>query len=273
MTYQLLATDLDGTLLDSCKRIPPTTALMMKKARELGKIIVLSTGRAPGELKDYDAELAYVDYGILVSGGLIYDFHQQHIIAQSLIPDELLEVIIAAAHDEQAMMQALGAKGVFLAKDDLAHIEDFHMEVYKPMYQAHGDLVDDVAEVIRKERTFEKINLYHRSAKSRERTYQRLKNFDLTLAYAEETSLEITPKGVSKGIGLKHLCSYLNIPLEDTIAIGDADNDLDIMHTAGLSVAVANANEKVLAAADVIVSDHDHEGVLEALVTYLLEED
>ena len=85
---------------------------------------------------------------------------------------------------------------------------------------------------------------------------------------AETTSLEISAKGTDKGKGLEKLCEFLNIPLSQTIVVGDADNDIEAMKKAGLAVAMENANERVKALADVIVSDNDHDGCREVLQNY-----
>lgn len=88
---------------------------------------------------------------------------------------------------------------------------------------------------------------------------------------AGDTSLEISPLGVTKGYGLKKLCKHLNIEVEQSIVVGDADNDLDVLKTAGLAVAMGNANANVKKIADVEVMDNDHDGVAEAIYKYLLE--
>ena len=71
---------------------------------------------------------------------------------------------------------------------------------------------------------------------------------------------------------LKKLCEHLGLPLEQTIAVGDADNDTMALKTAGLSIAMGNATEPVKALADVIVADCDHNGCAEAIDKYLLAE-
>ena len=62
----------------------------------------------------------------------------------------------------------------------------------------------------------------------------------------------------------------LNLPMEQTIVVGDADNDLEALKKAGLAVAMANAGEAVKAVADVVVADCDHDGCAEAVERYLL---
>lgn len=66
------------------------------------------------------------------------------------------------------------------------------------------------------------------------------------------------------------MCEYLHISMEQTIAVGDADNDLDILKQAGLAVAMGNANENVKNIADVIVNDNDHGGCAQTIRDYLL---
>ena len=66
------------------------------------------------------------------------------------------------------------------------------------------------------------------------------------------------------------MCEFLDIPMEQTIAVGDADNDIDILTAAGLSIAMGNANETVKSICDVVVGDCDHDGCAEAIRRYLL---
>ena len=87
----------------------------------------------------------------------------------------------------------------------------------------------------------------------------------MELADAETTSLEISPRGVTKALGLQILCRYLGIPIEESVAVGDADNDIDVLKAAGLSVAMGNANKTVKDLCDVIVADNDRDGVVEVI--------
>ena len=71
-------------------------------------------------------------------------------------------------------------------------------------------------------------------------------------------------------MGLEKLCEYLDLPLKQTIAVGDADNDTMALKTAGLAVAMGNATGPIRELADVIVADCDHDGCAEAIDKYLL---
>ena len=90
------------------------------------------------------------------------------------------------------------------------------------------------------------------------------------MVHAESSSLELTATGVDKGVGLTKLCEALGIPVSASIAVGDADNDLSVLRTAGLAVAMGNALDSVKAVSDVTVADCDHDGCAEAIYKYLL---
>jgi len=269
--YRLLTTDMDGTLLDQRKQIPSTTISVFKQAHNQGKVICLSTGRALAELEDYPELLACIDYGILESGALLYDFKAHRALDKTIIPVECLKPIVEVAIDQDAMIQCLCEEGAFMTRKYLDHIEDFQMAVYRPMYERCATILDDVIPWIEEHASFEKINFFHKDPESRDISYESLKHLPVTLVTAEITSLEISPQNISKGQGLKTLCQHLSIPVDMTIAVGDANNDLDIMSVAGLSVALGNANEQVKKIADVIVNDNDHEGVRQAVEQFLIK--
>lgn len=84
--------------------------------------------------------------------------------------------------------------------------------------------------------------------------------------------LEIICKNINKGNGLKHLCQVLNLPIEQTIVVEDAGNDVEALKVAGLAVVIDNAIDEIKQYGDVIVSDCDHDGCVEAIKNYLLEE-
>ena len=110
-----------------------------------------------------------------------------------------------------------------------------------------------------------KFNIYHRSTESREKNFKRFENLNLAVDYAEKTALEITPKNISKGSGLKELCNFLKIDIAESVAVGDAPNDTEILQTAGLAVAMGNATAEIKKIADFVTADNDNDGVAVAI--------
>lgn len=84
-------------------------------------------------------------------------------------------------------------------------------------------------------------------------------------------NLEFTKAGVSKAKGLSFLCKHLNIPIDQTIACGDSENDLDILKVAGLGVAMANAPKDIRKKADDITKSNDEHGVAAMLKKWFPE--
>lgn len=268
---KLIALDMDGTLLDSHKKISAPTREALKKANEAGKYVCLATGRCLAELEDYEDIFPYLSYGILISGGALYDFRNKKYLEGQSLSDEMIQRIAQSVKGRDVMVQLLTQQHSVVQIDKLAHIEDYQMGVYRPLYEKICFRQEDVLSyaLSHQEEIF-KINIYHRNQADREITYKKLKDLPLSFAYAETTSLEMTPQGVNKGAGLEKLCDDLHLELKDCMAVGDAMNDADILKIAGLSVAMGNAVPEIKDLCDVSTADLDHHGVQEAIEKYLL---
>ena len=271
--YKLAAFDMDGTLLDSNKEIRPSAIQACKRAAAAGKIIALDTGRAVTELTIFPFKEIGIRYGSCACGTVIYDFDNSLVLAKRSIPASLVPVLVEAAGLEDLMMQVMIDGVSYVEAADVSRMAHFQMEAYRPLYEATSSYADDIrAFALEHAEEINKINLYHASPEGRERTLARLSHLPLDFTFTETTSLEATPQGVSKGTGLADLCSVLGVSIEESIAVGDAFNDVPMLTMAGLGVAMGNSNEAALQAADVVVGDNDHDGIAEVIDRYLLFE-
>ena len=149
----------------------------------------------------------------------------------------------------------------------MEQLDRFHMEVYRPLYEKAMTLVPDIQAFTRNNpEPVLKLNLYHADPQERVLTRSQLESPELELVYSEISSLECSSRGVSKGSGLERLCGLLGIPIAECIAVGDAENDIPMLRSAGLGIAMGNAPAHVKAAADRIVPDPDHGGCAEAIL-------
>lgn len=270
-TYKLAAFDMDGTLLNNNKEIPASAIAACRRAHKAGKILALDTGRAVTELSFYPFSEMGIRYGSCACGTLIYDFVEKRVLAKRSIPASLVPTIVEVSRLEDLMMQVMVDGISYVEAADVARMPDFQMGAYQPLYEATTSYADDVrAFALAHADRINKINLYHTSSESRARTQARLAELPLDFTFAETTSFEITPQGVSKGTGLADLCEVLDVAIGEAIAVGDAFNDIPMIQTAGLGVAMGNSNEAALAAADVIVADNEHDGIAEVIDCYLL---
>ena len=272
MSFQLAALDLDGTLLNSRKEIPPEAVRAIRTVCAAGKTVVFDTGRAVPELAEQIALLPEVRYAVFASGAGLYDIREKKTFGLQVIPAALAEQIFAVARPKDLMPQIVLPDADVIQASHMENLEHYHMGVYRPMYEKAMTLVPDIyAFAASCTEPFLKINLYHADPGERIRTRAQLGTMDLERVFSEVSSLECSPRGVSKGSGLERLCALLGIPMADCIAVGDADNDIPMLRAAGLGVAMGNAPDHVKTAADRIVSDQNHGGCAEAIMMLLSE--
>ena len=270
--YKLIAFDMDGTLLNSEKKISSKTIEAINKAIDAGKIVILNTGRCPAELKEYREVLPQVRYINCVSGALVYDYQEERSIDESPLSEEEVRTLIRIGKETDEMVHLMGITSV-VEKDKVPHMNDYYMGVYQPMYEEVTTKVDNIYDYyVRYSYSVHKLNIYHHSIDARDHTRQAIKEagLELEMKDSEATGLEMNAKGVDKGTGLKQLCKHLGISIDESIVVGDADNDREALEVAGLSVAMGNAKESIKEISDVIVSDNDHDGCVEAIEKYLL---
>ena len=272
MDYQLIALDLDGTLLDSSKRIPDETVTAVRKACAAGRTVVFDTGRAVTELEEAFSILPEVRYAVFSSGAGLYDNLSKQAFGFREIPREDADRILSLAKTLDVMPQIVIPEGDVIQESHMENLEHYHMGMYRTLYEKAMTLVPDIfAFAAECRKPFLKINLYHADPEERIRTKEKLSRLYLETVFSEVSSLESTAGGVDKGSGLARLCSALDIPLSRCIAVGDADNDIPMIRAAGLGVAMGNAPGHVKTAADQVVRDLDHGGCAQAVMMLLSE--
>ena len=274
--YTLIAFDMDGTLLDPAKEILPETREAVRRAEKAGKIVALCTGRALAEVRPYleSGALDGVRYAVLCSGSLIYDLAARRMIGHTVFADREVSEILEAVRGRNVQAQLLSGGRAVLSRRAFQHLKEYGMDQYTALYRDTAAVAEDTEEMLRKgELSCEKINLWHAdcpeeghtAAEERAATEEKLAGTGLVLARAERSNLEINPPGTNKGAGLSSLCSILRLPMEQVIAVGDAENDRTMFARAGLAVAMGNAAPEIRRLCGVTVADNAHDGCAEAV--------
>jgi Cof subfamily protein (haloacid dehalogenase superfamily) len=272
--YQLIALDIDGTLLNSEKEITPDTEAMVHRAFRAGKQVVLSTGRSFAELEEILQHFPEMRYGICESGALVFDRELEQPIAVHPIPLDIVCQAAEIARQRDVLIHIFQKGRPVISRHQMEQLDAYQIPYFRSMFQRYSLQVTDALDycLALPAPSIEKINLYHHSTQERTVTQSLLSHLPLELVDSEKTSLELSATQVDKGRGLRELCAHLNIPVETTIAVGDSFNDAAILRAAGLAVGMGNAAEPVRRLCDVIVRDCDHDGVAEAIRTHLLTE-
>ena len=270
MSFELIALDIDGTLLNSRKKVAPDTLLAVQEVLAAGKTVVFDTGRAVCELDGLFTLLPGIRWAVFASGAGIYDAYGKRAFSLHGIPRREADAVFSLARTKDVMPQIVLPDADVIQISHLENLKHYHMEIYRPLYEKTMTLVPDIyafAASCREEML--KINLYHADPEERTLTSAQLSSMEIGRVYSEVSSLECSAPGVDKGSGLLRLCGALGISPEQAIAAGDADNDIPMLQAAGLGVAMGNAAEHVKAAADRVVSDLDHGGCAQAIMMLL----
>ena len=271
MGFELIAFDMDGTLLDSEKRVLPSSVTSIASAAEAGKVVAIASGRCPSMIAPYAAELPGVRYAICTSGASLYDIAEDAVLTERTFDQEVIDRVVSVVGDEDLMCEIFSGRGFFYPAADIDRMDRYHMGAYQKTYRALGEPMESTWDVLASGALpLQKFNLHFAHVGARERVLAELADAEVELARSETSSLEFSPAGVSKGTGLAELCQITDLPLEATIAVGDSDNDLPILERAGLAVAMGNARERVRQAAGAVVADNDHDGCAEAIRRFLL---
>jgi Cof subfamily protein (haloacid dehalogenase superfamily) len=264
---RLIATDLDGTLLNSYGELSARTIAALRAAHAAGMIVVFATGRPPMVAhREVSAVGHAVRYGVMANGSMICSLPDGESLYTIGFPSALAVEAIARlrAHDTQF--------GFALATDR-GFTQEVGFTERMPVHRG-GDSVDDV--LTGHEGATEAIKLlafhHHHSALELLDIIPPIVGSDLVVSHMGTEAVELGPAGADKGAGLRWLCAYLDIDAADVLVFGDEVNDLAMFRFAGRSVAVANAAAPVRAAATHVTASNDDDGVatfIEALLSHL----
>jgi Cof subfamily protein (haloacid dehalogenase superfamily) len=265
---KLIVTDLDGTLFNSQHQLTVRTEKALKAAIEKGVKVVLATGKTLISGQDVAKRLNLDTPGIYLQGLAIYNADGT-IRWQRTIDPNVARTAINCGEDRGFTMVAYSGTRVLCRASN--RDTDELMKYHEGVPEAVGPLQNILDTV-----PVHKV-LAIKLAQPRQVTALRWQlsmqiNGTGKLVQALDEMLEILPPGASKGAALKLLLKDLKLPAEQALAIGDGENDIEMIQLAGVGVAVGNAHQKLKAVADHVVASNDEDGVAEAVERFVLAE-
>ena len=265
---KLVASDLDGTLLNKNKEITPRLFQAMEKLNELGVLFVPTTGRPFGTVPQAIKELPFLKYVITSNGAAIYDAVEEKNIIENYLLPEAVNAVMEIARDLPVITEYFIEGKAYIAKnvyDDLTPfcLTESHVAYIK---NSRTPVEDFWAEMKQNAAVLENINLVFADMALRKETWDRLKGLGLASVTAATTkNIEITSLSATKAKALEKLCEVLGFTRENVLAMGDGDNDMPMIQFAGIGVAMANGEEHIKQAADIIADDCDDFGAAKIL--------
>ena len=261
-----IALDLDNTLLNSDKKISANNEHILKQLHRAGKRVILCTGRPLPAIKHLIKQLELTevnDYSITFNGGLVQNNNTQKIMAQTTLSRDNVNLLYHDAKLRRYPLDVLGADKVYsLIEFGKSEYEKFMNGMLPfeniqfsalPVGQGFGKVVCAApAAVVNSTRAGLPADV--------------LQNFHVVPSRPE--LLEFLPSGVNKAKGLTKLLSSFGESLDNLMAFGDEENDLEMIAGAGFGVAMGNAIPQIKEAAKAITLDNNTDGVAECLKKY-----
>ena len=257
---QLIAFDMDGTLLTDDKHLLPETLSAIREADAAGFRIALCTGRGLAELAPYPELAPFVCAAVCSSGSVLADLRTGVSQTLSGIGKREVSSLLEAAERFGALPHLLTAAESVVPSGGIEALARVHMGAYTGLYRQCAKEVPDIRSHAMSRLPIPKINLYFPNAQRRDEAAAALRDLPLSFFRSETSALEATPPGTDKASGLSALAESLGLSLSETAAVGDSHNDVPMLQAAGLAAVMKNAPSDVRELADVLLPDNNHDG-------------
>ncbi|WP_125766829.1 Cof-type HAD-IIB family hydrolase [Lapidilactobacillus wuchangensis] len=252
MTRKLIAFDLDGTLLDDQKHPLPNTLTALRLLEQQGHLVTIATGRTLLYIEDILAETQLKNY--IVCNGAAAFVDDQQIVKENLNPQVLDHLINRA--------RALKIDLAVLTLHEIKRLTNFAPKKMATAMTSFGKSLPD----------------FEAHFAEQHDIYQALAFFDASMdaTFTAEFPafkfvrwhpycVDVIPRDGSKAETIMAVAKHAGIAPADTIAFGDALNDLEMIQDVGVGVAMGNASPQIKQVANLVTADNEHDGIYQAL--------
>lgn len=275
MRYRLLATDMDGTLLDDGKNLSEKNVRALQKAYKMGVEVALCTGRPFHNVEPYLKQIGMKCW-LITNNGAVIRTPDQEIVKTQYIDERSLSQVLKILAEKPSLYFHGSDEGCTYVKSRWSHFEKayrFERKSKKSALSSLGralnsawftstyQLVEFKTFI---ERGYRMTNLIvisadHSLLEAKKKQIKKLPGLFVTRS--GEDNIEILDKSATKGNALKVLADHLDILPETIVAIGDHDNDLTMIEYAGVGIAVENATPLLKKNADLVVCENNQDAL------------
>lgn len=261
---KLVASDVDGTLLNPMDEVTERTAAAVRRTVAAGTPFVLVSGRPPRWIPPVAEAIGIDGFAVCANGAVVYDIATDRIVATHLLaPEVLVDLALAVATvlpDAKIATERVGAGALSLAgRESLAEYGYEHLWAEHIPQAAKAELVGQPAV---------KLLVRQPGATSAELTdaVRAAVGDVVDITYSTNDGLiELSPPGITKATGLADVADRLSVTADEVVAFGDMPNDVAMLRWAGHGVAMANAHPAAKTVADEITAANTADGVAQVL--------
>lgn len=259
--------DLDDTLLHSDLTISDFTVRVFRKLHEKGFIIIAASGRAQLSMKPYVDQLSCVSAYISCNGAEIWDGTTHALIRQELFSAETAIDIALFAEKHDCYAQVYEGNRFFFNRHGK------YADMYASATRLTGVYVGKLSAFIHEPRN--KILLIDHKSRISAMYSDAISLFagKASVTCSKPCYLEFNPVNATKGLALQSVSALFGFCLEDTIAFGDSLNDLSMLQSCGISVAVSNGWKEIVPCCTSVCGSNDDDGPAHYLNDHYLGEE
>lgn len=264
---------MDGTLLNGKSQITSPNAKALREALSRGVKVVIATGKArPAvisalkmvDLAGKDGIVSEFSPGVFLQGLNVYGRQGREIFRRNLDPGVCREAFLYSLEHKVPLIAF--SKDRCLTLFDHPLVDSLHTVYHEPKAEVMPSIEQLLEAVDIQKLIF--LDTAEGVAKGLRPYWSEATGDQANVVQAQPDMLEIVPSGTSKGSGVRMLLDHLGISAREVMAIGDGENDVEMLELASLGVALSNGSEKAKAVANVIGASNEEDGVADAIYRF-----
>lgn len=279
MAIRMIGLDLDGTLFDSQKRLTERTRRALRAAVEQGVVVVPATGRPLVGLPQELREMPGIRYTIVTNGAAVYDLQEECCIYEKNMDKHAAADLLRRTRHLHTVQGVFSGPWGYMEPQDLERVEGLPLvKAMRNYITSSRKLVDSLPDFLEQSAHGPQKLVLMFLQDAAGQPIDRAEAEAIAAEYAQfhfvsggVGNIEIMDCAVGKGTALLELGQRLGISREEIMAVGDSENDLDMIQKAGLGVVMANGEDVVKRSADVMTLSNDEDGCAVAIEQYVLQ--
>lgn len=274
MKYKLLAIDMDGTFLNEERNVTEANLNAVRKAAEAGIKVVVCSGRIPSLLRPLLKDMPKNQPVIAGNGSVIFDDNNKQLRYESIDIKTIFKIINMLRKDYANVYYQFFDRDIVCSEkfeSTIQHYYEINLTLPREdRLELH--IISDAKKYIeRNNSVVTKIEICNNDLNLVQEIKDRLEKIpDIEVVGSGLKGIEITKKGLNKGNSLEILANHYGYSIDECIAVGNDENDIEMIKKVGLGIAVRNAKDYVKEVADYITrNDNNNDAIAEVVEKFI----